>query len=38
MTKERWQALAQQLVDLGVLKTAPPVEQCFVDPDRVAGK
>jgi NitT/TauT family transport system substrate-binding protein len=38
MTKERWQALAQQLVDLGVLKTAPPVEECFASPDRIASK
>jgi NitT/TauT family transport system substrate-binding protein len=38
MTKDRWQALAQQLLDLGVLKTAPPVEECFVNPERVAGK
>jgi NitT/TauT family transport system substrate-binding protein len=35
MTSERWSTLAKQLVDLGVLKTAPPAEQCFVTPDRL---
>jgi NitT/TauT family transport system substrate-binding protein len=30
MTAERWQTLAQQLVELGVIQKAPPAEQCFV--------
>ena len=32
MTAERWTTLAGQLVDLGVIKDAPPAAQCFVDP------
>jgi hypothetical protein len=35
MSTERWATLAKQLVDLGVLKTAPPAEQCFIAPDRM---
>ncbi|CAN5828293.1 ABC transporter substrate-binding protein [soil metagenome] len=35
MTKERWQTLAQQLVDLGVIKAAPPAEEAFVSVDRL---
>lgn len=30
MSRERWQTLGQQLVELGVIKVAPPAEQCFV--------
>ena len=30
MTRERWQALAQQLSDLKVIEKAPPAEECFV--------
>jgi len=29
MTTERWQTLAQQLVDLAVIKKAPPAKECF---------
>ncbi len=36
MTTARWQELAQQLVDLAVIKHAPPAEQCFVSLDRLA--
>lgn len=32
MTKERWRTLADQLVDLKVLETAPNVAECFVAP------
>ena len=32
MTHERWQTLVDQLVDLGVIPTAVPAEQCFADP------
>jgi NitT/TauT family transport system substrate-binding protein len=35
MTNERWQALAQQLVDLGVIKTAPPPAEAFISLDRL---
>lgn len=35
MTNERWQALAQQLVDLAVIKKAPPPTECFVSLDRL---
>ena len=38
MTNVRWQTLAQQLVDLGVLKKAPPAEECFVNLDRLAPR
>lgn len=31
MTRERWQALGQQLADLGVITKAPPAEECFAD-------
>lgn len=37
MTRERWQTLAQQLVDLGVIKNAPPPEACFVEVAPVAA-
>ena len=30
MTLQRWQTLAQQLVDLKVIDKAPPAEECFV--------
>lgn len=33
MTPERWQTLGQQLVELGVIQTAPPAERCFVSAD-----
>jgi NitT/TauT family transport system substrate-binding protein len=36
MTTARWQTLAQQLVDLGVIKQAPAPEECFVSLDRLA--
>jgi NitT/TauT family transport system substrate-binding protein len=35
MTNQRWQTLAQQLVDLAVIKKAPPPEECFVSLDRL---
>ena len=35
MTSERWQTLAQQLVALAVIKTAPPASECFVSLDRL---
>jgi NitT/TauT family transport system substrate-binding protein len=31
MTKARWETLIQQLIDVGVIKNAPPVDQCFID-------
>lgn len=36
MTVQRWSTLAQQLLDLGVLKNAPPAERCFIDPAMLA--
>jgi NitT/TauT family transport system substrate-binding protein len=36
MTLERWQTLVGQLVDLGVIPTAVPAEQCFADPAPVS--
>ncbi len=38
MTAARWQTLAQQLVELGVIKKAPPAEEAFVSFDRLAPK
>jgi NitT/TauT family transport system substrate-binding protein len=35
MTNERWQTLAQQLVDLAVIQKAPPAADCFVTLDRL---
>ena len=35
MTTERWQTLAKQLVDLAVIKAAPPPAECFVSLDRL---
>ena len=35
MQAERWTELARQLVDLKVIDTAPPAEQCFADPDKL---
>ena len=35
MNAERWTELARQLLDLKVIDTAPPAEQCFVDPDKL---
>lgn len=32
MSKERWTALADQLVELGVLKDKPAIDACFVSP------
>ena len=31
MTKERWEALAQQLLELGDINKAPPVEECYLN-------
>ena len=31
MTKQRWEALAAQLKDLGDIPQAPPAEECFRD-------
>jgi NitT/TauT family transport system substrate-binding protein len=38
MTRERWQTLAQQLLDLKVIDKALPPEECFVDSARLATK
>ncbi len=35
MTTERWQTLAKQLVDVGVITKAPPPTECFVSLDRL---
>jgi NitT/TauT family transport system substrate-binding protein len=35
MTAERWSTLGQQLVDLGILKDAPPARQCFVELEKL---
>jgi hypothetical protein len=35
MTAERWTTLGQQLVGLKVIKTAAPVQECFVDPSKL---
>jgi NitT/TauT family transport system substrate-binding protein len=35
MTAERWTTLAQQLVDLGVIKNAPAASECFADVDKL---
>lgn len=32
MTAERWKELGRQLVDLGIISTAPPAEDCFENP------
>jgi NitT/TauT family transport system substrate-binding protein len=32
MTRERWETLASQLVELKVIDKAPPAEACFVNP------
>ena len=32
MTRERWDTLAAQLIDLKVLDKAPPADDCFVNP------
>ena len=31
MTRQRWETLVQQLVDLKVIQQAPPADACFVD-------
>ena len=31
MTRERWETLAKQLVELKVIEKAPPVDQCYVN-------
>ncbi len=31
MTAQRWQTLAEQLVDLKIIENAPPAEDCFVN-------
>jgi len=36
MTNARWRTLAQQLVDLSVIKKAPAPSECFVSLDRLA--
>ena len=36
MTAERWQTLVRQLKDLNVIQTAPPANECFVDPAELA--
>jgi NitT/TauT family transport system substrate-binding protein len=38
MTAERWSQLGQQLVQLKVIDSAPPAEQCFIDVDKLPGK
>jgi NitT/TauT family transport system substrate-binding protein len=38
MTKERWAALGQQLVEAGVITEAPPAESCFAEVGPPAGK
>jgi NitT/TauT family transport system substrate-binding protein len=35
MTVARWQSLAQQLIELGVIKAAPAPESCFVTLERL---
>lgn len=35
MTLDRWRQLSQQLVELKVIDTSPPAEQCFVDVDQL---
>jgi len=35
MTAERWNVLAKQLVDLGVIKKAPAAEECFISLERL---
>jgi NitT/TauT family transport system substrate-binding protein len=35
MFADRWKQLANELVDLKVIDTAPPAEQCFVDPSKI---
>jgi len=37
MTEARWQELINQLVDLGVVKTAPQPSECFRDPAALVG-
>ncbi|HRK31431.1 MAG TPA: ABC transporter substrate-binding protein [Tepidisphaeraceae bacterium] len=32
MTRARWQTLADQLVELKVLNSHPPIDECFIDP------
>lgn len=34
MSKERWETLGKQLVELKAIKQAPPAEECFVNPVR----
>jgi len=38
MTAERWNQLAQQLVQLKVIDTALPAEQCYVDAEKLFDK
>ena len=35
MSADRWSTLGQQLVDLDILKHAPPATQCFVDVEKM---
>jgi NitT/TauT family transport system substrate-binding protein len=37
MTVERWRTLGNQLVEIGVIATAPPAEECFVDAAKLAA-
>ncbi len=37
MTKKRWQTLAEQMVALKVIESAPPAAECFVDPATLSG-
>jgi NitT/TauT family transport system substrate-binding protein len=32
MTADRWTELGKQLVDLGLIDSAPPAAECFVNP------
>ena len=36
MTAARWETLAQQLLDLGVIKRALPASECFVEVEKLA--
>lgn len=38
MSADRWNQLAGQLVQLKVIDTAPPADQCFVDADKLPAK
>ena len=38
MSTDRWRTLARQLVELKVIDTTPPPEQCFVDVEKLPPK